>query len=251
MEPQLFDFKGQRVRTLIIDGEPYFVGKDVGSILGYARTADAIKAHVDDDDKLTRQFTDSGQKRSMTVINESGLYSLILSSKLPQAREFKHWVTGEVLPAIRKSGTYTIRSQNAQFRIPQTFAEALQLAADQAKKIEEQQPKVDYFDSQMRNPGLMTITEIAKDFGQTPYQLNKTLNKLGIQYKQGKRWVLYKEYANKGYAQYEPFAFKNKSGEGDFKNNLKWTQRGRKFIYDELAHIGVRPVVEQMELLGI
>ena len=113
---QLFNFKGQRVRTLTINNEPYFVGKDVGSILGYARTADAIKAHVDDDDKLTRQFTDSGQKRSMTVINESGLYSLILSSKLSQAKEFKRWVTSEVLPSIRKYGAYMT---------PQTIEKAL------------------------------------------------------------------------------------------------------------------------------
>lgn len=251
MEPQLFNFKGKQVRTVIIDGEPFFVGNDVSTILGYSNYRNAVVNHVDDEDKQRTQIEYAGQKREVTVINESGLYSLILSSKLSQAKEFKHWVTSEVLPSIRKHGLYNMSNVKLQFKIPQTFAEALQLAADQAKKIEEQQPKVDYFDSQMRNPGLMTVTEIAKDFGQTPYQLNKTLSKLGIQYKQGKRWVLYKEYANKGYAQYEPFAFKNKSGTGDFKNNLKWTQRGRKFIYDELAKIGVHPVVEQLELLGI
>ncbi|WP_318351395.1 BRO-N domain-containing protein [Klebsiella quasipneumoniae] len=92
---QLFKFENQRVRTLTVNGEPYFVGKDIAEILGYSRTADAIKAHVDDEDKLTRQFTDSGQHRSMTVINESGLYSLILSSKLPNAKKFKRWVTSE------------------------------------------------------------------------------------------------------------------------------------------------------------
>lgn len=106
-ELQTFNFNDQEVRTLMINNDPYFVGKDVATILGYSRTADAIKAHVDEEDKLTRQFTDSGQRRSMTIINESGLYSLILSSKLPTAKKFKRWVTSEVLPAIRKTGSYT------------------------------------------------------------------------------------------------------------------------------------------------
>lgn len=94
------------VRTLILNNEPWFVGKDAAGILSYKDTADAIKRHVDDDDKLTRRFTDSGQSREMYIINESGLYSLILSSKLPTAKKFKRWVTSEVLPAIRKHGLY-------------------------------------------------------------------------------------------------------------------------------------------------
>ena len=94
------------VRTLILNNEPWFVGKDAAGILSYKDTADAIKRHVDDDDKLTRRFTDSGQSREMYIINESGLYSLILSSKLPTAKKFKRWVTSEVLPSIRKHGLY-------------------------------------------------------------------------------------------------------------------------------------------------
>ena len=105
---KIFMYHSNEVRTIEIDGEVWFVGKDIADILGYQRTADAISAHVDEDDKLTRQFTDSGQRRDMIVINESGVYSLIFSSKLPTAKEFKHWVTSEVLPAIRKNGTYSI-----------------------------------------------------------------------------------------------------------------------------------------------
>ena len=105
---KIFMYHSNEVRTIEIDGEAWFVGKDIADILGYQRTADAISAHVDEDDKLTRQFTDSGQRRDMIVINESGVYSLIFSSKLPTAKEFKHWVTSEVLPAIRKNGTYSI-----------------------------------------------------------------------------------------------------------------------------------------------
>ena len=98
-----------KVRTMVKDGEPYFVGKDVADILGYADTDQAIRKHVDEEDKLTRRFNGSGQNREMTIINESGLYSLILSSKLPAAKKFKRWVTSEVLPSIRKIGSYTAK----------------------------------------------------------------------------------------------------------------------------------------------
>ena len=103
-----FNYEEQQVRTIEKDGEPWFVGKDVATILGYSDTDQALRKHVDDADKLTRQIDGAGQKRNVTVINESGLYSLILSSKLPTAKEFKHWVTSEVLPSIRKTGEYKI-----------------------------------------------------------------------------------------------------------------------------------------------
>ena|SRR5699024_8649996 len=133
-----------------------------------------------------------------------------------------------------------------QFQIPQNMAEALQLAADQAKQLMAQQPKVDYYDNQMRNPGLMTVTEIAKDYGMSAKDFNKLLHQFGIQYRQGKHWVLYQKYADKGYTQYEPFAYNDNKG---VHNNLKWTQRGRKFIYDILKEQGIVPKLEQMELL--
>lgn len=106
-----------KVRTMVKDGEPYFVGKDVADILGYADTDQAIRKHVDEEDKLTRSFNGSGQNREMTIINESGLYSLILSSKLPAAKKFKRWVTSEVLPSIRKTGSYsTIPKERSEFK---------------------------------------------------------------------------------------------------------------------------------------
>ena len=101
-----------QVRTIQQNGEPWFVGKDVAEILGYKYTSDAMKKHVDIEDKLTRRFADSGQNREMYIINESGLYSLILSSKMPKAKEFKRWVTSEVIPAIRKTGGYIAGSEN-------------------------------------------------------------------------------------------------------------------------------------------
>lgn len=103
-----------QIRTLTIDGDPWFVGKDVAQVLGYSDTNQAIRKHVDEEDKLTRQIDGSGQNRDMTIINESGLYSLILSSKLPSAKKFKHWVTSEVLPSIRKTGSFFGGSKELQ-----------------------------------------------------------------------------------------------------------------------------------------
>ena len=115
MKNQIFKSEefGQ-IRTCLVEGETYFVGKDVASALGYKNTKDALMRHVYDDDKLGSGFTTSGQIREMTVINESGLYSLILSSKLDSARRFKRWVTNEVLPAIRRNGHYELEQQNEQ-----------------------------------------------------------------------------------------------------------------------------------------
>lgn len=133
-----------------------------------------------------------------------------------------------------------------QFQIPQTYSEALRLAADQQEELEKARPKVEYFDTQMHNPGLMTTTEIAKDYGWSAKKLNSKLHELGVQYRQGKHWVLYQKYADKGYTQYEPFPYDDNKG---VHNNLKWTQKGKKFIYDLLANEGIYPVLEQMTLI--
>lgn len=109
-ELQVFNFNENQIRTLLINNEPYFIGKDVASILGYSNTRKAINDHVDEDDKGVTKCDTLGGKQDLIVINESGLYSLILSSKLPTAKKFKRWVTSEVLPAIRKTGQYQVPS---------------------------------------------------------------------------------------------------------------------------------------------
>lgn len=113
------------VRAVDIDGEPWLVGKDVAQVLGYNDTDQALRKHVDDEDKLTRQIDGSGQGRSMTIINESGLYALALSSKLPGARKFRRWVTAEVLPAIRRTGGYDI---------PKDYLSALRALAESMER---------------------------------------------------------------------------------------------------------------------
>lgn len=122
-----------KVRTVRIDNETYFVGKDVAGILGFSNSRKAIADHVDDEDKGVTNCYTPGGKQNVTIINESGLYSLILGSKLESAKKFKHWVTSEVLPSIRKTGGYNV---------PKTYAEALQIAANQAKQIEEKNRQI-------------------------------------------------------------------------------------------------------------
>ena len=106
---QVFNFENHEVRSLLLNNEPWFVGKDVAEVLGYERADNAIRNHIDKEDKLMHQISASGQNRNMTIINESGLYSLVLSSKLPSAKKFKRWVTSEVLPALRKTGQYQVK----------------------------------------------------------------------------------------------------------------------------------------------
>lgn len=185
-----------------------------------------------------------GQEWPMFYMNRDGFTLLVMGFNGKKALEFKL----KYIEAFNKMESYIKKQQ--QFAIPQTFGEALQLAADQQKLIEKNQPKVDYYDEQMRNPGLMTVTEIAKDFGLSATQLNKFLERKHIQYKQGKHWVLYQEYANQGLANYEPFAYEKHTINGTKKkvhNNLKWTQKGRKFIYDLLQEEDIHPTILSIE----
>ena len=164
---QLFEFENQKVRTLKIDDEPYFVGKDVADILGYKNGSRDINNHVDDEDKLKYQISTAGQKREQTLVNESGLYSLILSSKMPNAKRFKHWVTSEVLPAIRKHGAYM--TDEKAFNVVHNkngLADLLQQAADQLKQkdiqIEEMKPKAMLADAITASETSILVGEMAK-----------------------------------------------------------------------------------------
>lgn len=155
------------IRTITIEDEPWFVGKDVAAILGYKDTSDAMKRHVDEEDKLGRRFTDSGQNREMYVINESGLYSLILSSKLPTAKKFKRWVTSEVLPAIRKNGMY-MTDQKAYDLLNNSgsLADMLQQAAEQLRQkdieIRRMKPKELFADAVATSDSSILVGELAK-----------------------------------------------------------------------------------------
>lgn len=163
---EIFDFHGQEVRAVTIDNEPYFVGKDIADILGYQRADNAIRNHVDEEDKLTHRFSASGQNRNMTIINESGLYSLILSSKLPQAKEFKRWVTSEVLPTIRKNGMYATDEllDNPDFAIAalQKLKEEREAKKQLEAQIEADRPKVIFANAVSASHTSILVGEFAK-----------------------------------------------------------------------------------------
>lgn len=164
---QNFNFNGAQVRALTIENEPYFVGKDVAEILGYKDTVNALKSHVDNEDKLGWQITTSGQRRKVKIINESGLYSLIISSKLPSAKQFKHWVTSEVLPAIRKHGAYmTDQKAEAIVTDKNALADLLQQASDQLKakdiQIAEMKPKALFADAITESDTSILVGDLAK-----------------------------------------------------------------------------------------
>lgn len=161
-ELQLFNFENHEVRSLLINSEPWFIGKDVAETLGYTDTNQAIRKHVDDEDKLSRRFDGSGQGREMTVINESGLYSLVLSSKLPSAKKFKRWVTSEVLPALRKTGQYQVKELSGQELMAKALIEAQSVLAAKDKQIEEMKPKVVFADAVATSHTSILVGELAK-----------------------------------------------------------------------------------------
>lgn len=152
------------IRTIDIDGEPWFVGKDIASALGYKDTADGLKVHVDDEDKRLVKVGEIPTLETSNfgayIINESGLYSLILGSRLPSAKKFKRWVTSEVLPAIRKTGGY---------KLPQTYSEALRALADESERVEklliennEMKPKAEFFDAVAGSKTAISLGDVAK-----------------------------------------------------------------------------------------
>lgn len=166
-EVQLFNFENHEVRSLLINSEPWFVGKDVAKILGYKDTSDALKKHVDDEDKLTRRFADSGQSREMYIINESGLYCLVLSSKLPSAKKFKRWVTSEVLPALRKTGQYQVEELSGSELMAKALIEAQSVLAAKDKQIQEMKPKVVFADAVATSHTSILVGELAKILNRT------------------------------------------------------------------------------------
>ena len=263
MELQVFsNAEFGSVRSIMVNNEPYFVGKDVAEILGYSRTADAIKVHVDKEDKGVCEMQTPGGVQNVTIINESGLYSLILSSKMPNAKKFKRWVTSEVLPAIRKHGVFAVDTMlndpDAMIAALQAYKEERQRRlllesenAVQKQQLLEMKPKVSYYDVVINSPDLISITEIAKDYGWSAKHMNGYLHSKGIQYKQGDRiWILYQKYAEQGLTSTKTHAYLTGDGNTHTKVHTYWTQKGRLFIYDLLKKDGILPLIEKENIEG-
>lgn len=249
-----FEFDGNDVRTMQINGEAWFVGKDVASVLGYQRTAKAIQDHVDDEDKDEVPVRDSiGRMQKTPIINESGLYSLIISSKLPSAKRFKRWITSEVLPAIRKHGAYMTDQTIEEILLnPDTIIKlATELKTEREgrliaeQRVNELTPKATYYDLVLKNKSLVTITQIAKDYGMSGQELNSKLHELKVQYKQGATWLLYSKYQRTGWTHSDTVMVKRKDGTQKAVMQTKWTQKGRLGLYDLLKNHDILPLIEQ------
>ncbi|WP_196592862.1 phage antirepressor [Pectinatus sottacetonis] len=246
------------VRTADINGVPYFVGKDVAEILGYSNTRKALLDHVDEEDKTDGvTIRDSiGREQAPVLINESGLYSLILSSKMPNARRFKRWVTSEILPTIRKHGVYATDELIANPDLAIAAFTALkeereknrlleQTTAVQKQQIAEMKPKASYYDVVLNCKDLISTSTVAKDYGKSAIWMNRYLHEKGVQFKQGEIWLLYQKYAEKGYTNTKTHSYSANDGTIHTKPHTYWTQKGRLFVYELLKADGILPTMEQ------
>ena len=237
------------IRTLLIDDEPWFVGNDIATVLGYTRPRDAIRKRIDEEDKRSAKLAPPYGAQNVTIINESGLYSLLLTSKLPSAKKFKHWVTSEVLPSIRKHGAYmTAETLYKTMSEPRELAKLLTALADEKDKNKKLTAdnallsvKAKYYDKILASPDAIPVTFIAKDYGMSAAAFNRMLYNYNIQFPLRRSWCLYQEYAEKGYAQTKTFEY----AENHVRVHTCWTQKGRLFLYEFLKSNGILPLCER------
>lgn len=250
-----FQFEGHDVRAIAINGEPWFVGKDVAEALGYGNPRSAVSKRVEKEDRgVSKMETPSGIQNT-TIINESGLYSLILSSKLESAKKFKHWVTSEVLPSIRKNGGY-IYGQESMSE-DELLSRALILANSRIlslesknEQLEEEKQDVTFLSELfVGSKDRWLTTEIANYYGMSAVKFNKLLFMIGLQDKIDGVWEVNEEYKKDGLKfmiTTSKNMYENKKIVSVAKFNA-WTKDGVKLIYNELKEHGVLPVIEQTE----
>ena len=248
------------IRAVELNGEPWFVGKDVAQALGYEKPTDAVRKHVDAEDRgISKMETPSG-KQDMTIINESGLYSLVLSSKLPNAKKFKRWITTEVIPSIRKHGAYMTPDTMRRFIADPDFAIGLLTALKdeqeksraleaenekQSQLLADYEPKVQYLETILQSEGTMTTAQIAADYDMSAIQLNQILRDACIQRKVNGQWILYRKYMGKGYTKSETINITRSDGRPDTKMHTRWTQKGRLMIHEVLTARGIKAKMDK------
>ena len=242
------------IRTLEENGSPLFCGNDIAKALGYTNPSKALTDHCR---CITKRYIPHPQSPSkqieMTFIPESDLYRLIINSKLPSAEKFEAWVMEDVLPAIRKTGAYmtpetieqVIMNPDAMISILTELKHLQGESRRQQQIIGELQPKANYVDRILDNRGLMTVTQISKDYGMSAQRLNSLLADLGVQYKQSGQWFLYAKYHNNGYTHSKTIPIVRSDGTPDTVFETKWTQKGRLFLYDLLKESDILPAIER------
>lgn len=255
---QTWNYESSEVRTIQKNGEPWWVLADVCKVLDLSNPS-KVADRLEPDEKANFELGLRGG--ATNCINESGLYAVILRSDKPQAKPFRKWVTNEVLPSIRKHGAYmTDQTLERALTSPDFLIElATQLKAEQAQRkqlettvavqnqqIAELQLKASYYDVVLNCKDLISIGKIAKDYGWSAQKLNEYLHKHGVQYKQGKTWLLYQKYAGMGYTSTKTHTYHGDDGmEHAAEPHTYWTQKGRLFIYDLLKSDGIYPLIER------
>lgn len=255
---QTWNYESSEVRTIQKNGEPWWVLADVCKVLDLSNPS-KVADRLEPDEKANFELGLRGG--ATNCINESGLYAVILRSDKPRAKPFRKWVTNEVLPSIRKHGAYmTDQTLERALTSPDFLIElATQLKAEQAQRkqlettvavqnqqIAELQPKASYYDVVLNCKDLISIGKIAKDYGWSAQKLNEYLHKHGVQYKQGKTWLLYQDYAGMGYTSTKTHVYHGDDGmEHAAEPHTYWTQKGRLFIYDLLKSDGIYPLIER------
>ena len=242
------------IRAIEIKNEVWFVGADVATALGYTNPRKALGDHVDDEDKNTVTIRDGIQGNpNKTIINESGLYSLVLSSKLPSAKKFKHWVTAEVLPSIRRHGAYAtaptiekiIASPEFGIALLKNLQQEQNMRREAEQRVRKLQPLADYTALILACPETVSVSQVAQDYGMSAVAFNRILNRAGIQYSVGGQWVLYAAYKDRGLVQSYTFNYRHTDGTDGCRMYTRWTQRGRLFLYNILKKIGIIPMIEK------
>ncbi|MDL2233259.1 phage antirepressor [Ruminococcaceae bacterium OttesenSCG-928-L11] len=244
------------VRVVQIDGESWFVGKDVADALGYTNGSRDINRHVDAEDRraeMIPQYQNGTLVSKAILINESGLYSLILSSKLPTAKKFKRWVTSEILPSIRKHGAYVtddmldnlVRDPNLAYELFCKLQAERGKTAALEERVEQLAPKARYCDLILQCKNALPISLIAKDYDMSAVSFNRMLHDFGIQHKVRGTWLLYQKYSGKGYTASNTFYTPG----GLAVMHTCWTQKGRLFLYNMLAYYGILPSMEKQDAL--
>ena len=244
MEIQIFknDRFGE-VRTMVINDEPWFVGKDVAEVLGYKSPSVAICENVDSEDKTTFVISESGSKykSKTTFINESGLYALILSSKLPQAKEFKRWVTSEVLPQIRMTGGYIpVGKDDDEDAIQRKAIDIMNHTIEQMKQKEILRLADNIIGEGIRmlNEGAedtLTATQVAKTFNMTVFHFNEVLRDLGIQYRRHGHWNISDDLANRDFVRMRTHVSYSLKGLKKVKHYMTWTMDGLHYLNARLG----------------
>ena len=235
-----------QVRVVEIKGSPWFVAADVCKILEIDRTQ---TRRLDDDEKGLYSIHTPGGEQQMTVINESGLYALTLTSRKPYAKKFRKWLTSEVAVSIRKHGMYLNPNAPIDPNFLRKLADEIESRDRQiavlSTQIAELQPKAGYYDLILQCPDLVSTSIIAKDYGYSARSFNRLLHRLGVQFKQGETWLLYQKYASQGWTSTKTHNFPDKNGRQHCRVHTYWTQKGRIELYNLLKQNGYLPSIER------